>query len=257
MSGELRACDGIVAAGAFPFAGVVCSTARYLVEVGVVRRPLGYAAAVMFLLSILSGATARAQSRLNDKDLARLMQNLSDDAQPFRHSFANALKKSTIRGTSREKETRELADTFAKQAKRTLETFKHKRKAESEVTAMVGMAGQIDPLVYSLHLNPTVTTQWERLRMELHQVAGAFGVPEPYFQSQPGPGMAGAGAGPSCLVSAGAKRGAQLVKQCLQVSPATHPPCNAENACSLIVDEIRRGCGLLGQDAPGFCAEYR
>jgi hypothetical protein len=227
-----------------------------------VRRHLGYAVMVVFLLSILSGATARAQRRLNDTDLARLMQNLSDDAQPFRQSFANALKKSTIRRTSQDKEARGLADTFAKQAKHALETFKHKRKAESEVAAMVGTAGQIDSLVYSLHLNPTVTAQWERLRTELHQVAGAFGVPEPYFQSRPGQsqprsGMASAGDGPSCLVSAGAKRGAQLVKQCLQVSPATHPPCNAENACSLIVDEIRRGCGLLGQDAPGFCAEYR
>jgi hypothetical protein len=222
-----------------------------------VRKGLGYAAMTLFLLSILSGATARAQSRLNDKDLARLMQNLSDDAQPFRQSFANALKKSTIRRTSQEKNAQGLADTFAKQAKHALETFKHKRKAESEVTAMVGTAGQIDALVYSLHFNSRVTAQWEKLRTELHQVAGAFGVPEPYFQSNPGATMASAGGETSCLVSVGTKRSAELVKECVQVSPATHPPCNAQNACSLVVDEIRRGCGMLGQDAPGFCAEYR
>jgi hypothetical protein len=222
-----------------------------------VRKGLGYAAMMVFLLSVLSGATARAQGRLNDKDLARLMQNLSDDAQPFRQSFANALKKSTIRRTSQEREGRGLADTFASQAKHMLETFKHKRKGESEVAAMVGTAGQIDALVYNLHLNPTVTAQWEKLRTELHQVAGAFGVPEPYFQSNPGQTMASAGGGTSCLVSVGTKRSAELVKECIQVSPATHPPCNAENACSLVVDEIKRGCGMLGQDAPGFCAEYR
>src|ERR1700723_2342783 len=89
---------------------------------------------------------AAAQGRLNDKDLARLMQNLSDDAQPFRQSFANALKKSTIRRTSQEKNAQGLSDTFAKQANHALETFKHKRKAESEVTAMLGTAGQIDGL---------------------------------------------------------------------------------------------------------------
>jgi hypothetical protein len=61
----------------------------------------------------------------------------------------------------------------------------------------------------------------------------------------------------SCLVSVGTKRSVELVRECVQVSPATHPPCNAQNACSLVVDEIRRGCGMLGQDAPGFCAEYR
>jgi hypothetical protein len=222
-----------------------------------VRKGLGYAAMTLFLLSILSGATARAQSRLNDKDLARLMQNLSDDAQPFRQSFANALKKSTIRRTSQEKNAQGLADIFAKQAKHALETFKHKRKAEGEVTAMVGTAGQIDALVYSLHFNPKVTAEWEKLRTELHQVAGAFGIPEPYFQSNPGATMASAGGEVSCLVSVGTKRSAELVKECVQVSPATHPPCNAQNACSLVVDEIRRGCGMLGQDAPGFCAEYR
>ena len=219
------------------------------------QRCLGYVAMVVFLLSIGRGTTARAQGRLNDKDLARLMQNVRDDAEPFRHSFANALKKSTIRGTSREKDERGLADTFARQAQRALETFKHRRKAESEVSAMVGTAGQIDALVYSLKLNSAVTSQWEKLRTELHQVARAFGVPEPYFQSQFG--LASTGGETSCLVSVGVKRSATLVHECLQVSPATHPPCNAKNACSLIVDEIRRGCGMLGQDAPGFCAEYR
>jgi hypothetical protein len=53
-----------------------------------VRRYLGYAAAVALLLSVFAGATARAQSRIDDKDLARLMQNVKDDAQPFRKSFA-------------------------------------------------------------------------------------------------------------------------------------------------------------------------
>jgi hypothetical protein len=113
--------------------------------------------------------------------------------------------------------------------------------------------------VYSLKLDATVTSQWEKLRTELHEVAQAFGVAEPYFQF-PGPsqpGMASSRAETSCLISVGAKRSATLVHECMQVSPATHPPCNAENACSLIVDEIRRGCGMLGQDAPGFCAEYR
>jgi hypothetical protein len=57
----------------------------------------------LILLTVVLGAArfAAAQGRLSDKDLQRLMQNLKDDAQPFRQSFANALKKSTIRKTSR------------------------------------------------------------------------------------------------------------------------------------------------------------
>ena len=30
------------------------------------------------------------------------------------------------------------------------------------------------------------------------------------------------------------------IARCVQVSPATHPPCNAANPCSLIKDEIER-----------------
>ncbi len=61
----------------------------------------------------------------------------------------------------------------------------------------------------------------------------------------------------SCRREIGNASAKQLVKQCLQVSPATHPPCNAENACSLIRNEIRRGCRLLGTKAPDFCEPYR
>jgi hypothetical protein len=211
----------------------------------------------LVLLAAVLGACrpAVAQGRLSDKDLQRLLQNLKDDAQPFRQSFANALKKSTIRKTSKEKDARMLADSFAKQANSALEAFKHNQKAEQGVTELVHTAAQIDPLVYSLQLDTATTSQWERLRGELHQVAQAYGITEPYFAPQASstaPSTTG-----TCLNAVGIERSRQLVNECLQVSPATHPPCNAQNACSLIVDEIKRGCALIGQGAPGFCAEYR
>ena len=61
----------------------------------------------------------------------------------------------------------------------------------------------------------------------------------------------------ACYRTVGPDRSKQLVDQCLQVSPATHPPCNAHNVCSLIIDEIRRSCRQLGRDAPSFCDSYR
>jgi hypothetical protein len=59
----------------------------------------------------------------------------------------------------------------------------------------------------------------------------------------------------ACSQEKGARAAAALVDQCLRVSPATHPPCNASNACGLIQDEIDRGCGLLKNDPgrPAFC----
>lgn len=61
----------------------------------------------------------------------------------------------------------------------------------------------------------------------------------------------------SCRSAVGAAKAKTMVQQCLEVSPATHPPCNADNACSLISDEIRRGCAMIGNGAPAFCGEYR
>ncbi len=61
----------------------------------------------------------------------------------------------------------------------------------------------------------------------------------------------------SCAASVGAQQAAIYVKQCTDVSPATHPPCNASNACALIISEIRRGCAMIGSGAPAFCAAYK
>ena len=64
----------------------------------------------------------------------------------------------------------------------------------------------------------------------------------------------------SCDNEVGAELAATYVDQCIEVSPATRPPCNAENSCELIRNEIARGCAGLAQDmpeeVPDFCAEY-
>jgi len=68
--------------------------------------------------------------------------------------------------------------------------------------------------------------------------------------------MASAVSAQSCRQTAGLHRSRELVHQCLQVSPATRPPCNAANPCDLIVGEIKRGCAMLTTDVPLFCAKY-
>lgn len=78
------------------------------------------------------------------------------------------------------------------------------------------------------------------------------------FLVQRAPGEAGPLAKEkSCAKSAGKQRAKELVQQCQQVSPGTHPPCSAENSCRLITEGIKRSCELLGPGAPGFCAEYK
>lgn len=61
----------------------------------------------------------------------------------------------------------------------------------------------------------------------------------------------------NCRATVGQERAARLVARCIEVSPATRPPCNADNACMLIESEIARGCRMIDADsAPAFCRQY-
>lgn len=60
----------------------------------------------------------------------------------------------------------------------------------------------------------------------------------------------------SCLSEAGKTAANRLVARCIQVSPATHPPCNVANPCEMIQGEIDRSCAMYGpgETRPKECA---
>jgi hypothetical protein len=72
--------------------------------------------------------------------------------------------------------------------------------------------------------------------------------------------MSGVARGASCRAQLGAAKSALLVDRCKDVSPATHPPCNADNPCELIISEIKRGCDFFTEGgipkAPAYCRNY-
>jgi hypothetical protein len=223
---------------------------------------LFFATILAGVISVFSVPEAQAQNRINDKDLENLLRNLREDAKSFRPAFESDLKKSTIRKTSREKDARELAVRLEKQSDSMLNHFKSTKKADADLPAVRSTAQQIDAIVMQLNLGPQTTSRWNKIQTELQQVSSAFGIQTrnsayenprgitPYSTSSNTGGA-------SCGAAVGMERARTLVRECLAVSPATHPPCNAENSCSMIVDEIKRGCAMLKEGAPGFCNEYR
>ncbi|HEY1224051.1 MAG TPA: hypothetical protein VGE54_02385 [Brevundimonas sp.] len=60
----------------------------------------------------------------------------------------------------------------------------------------------------------------------------------------------------SCTLDQGSDGAMELVRRCMAVSPASHPPCNPENPCQLIQDEIDRSCAMYkpGETKPAECA---
>ena len=60
----------------------------------------------------------------------------------------------------------------------------------------------------------------------------------------------------ACSADIGVAASAKLVQRCIAVSPATHPPCNAQNECALIQGEIDRSCAMYGpnETKPAECS---
>jgi hypothetical protein len=203
----------------------------------------------------------QAQSRLSDKDLEALMRNLRDDAKSFRSPFESDLKKSTIRKTSREKEGRQLAERFEKDTESMLNQFKSTKKADRDLPAVRSTAQQLDAMVVQLSLGQQTTSRWNKIQTELRQISSAFGIEEPISRYENPRGISAYATSSndanSCGAAVGMERARTLVNECLAVSPATHPPCNAGNSCRMIIDEIKRGCAMLKDGAPSFCNEYR
>ncbi|SEN04836.1 hypothetical protein SAMN05192583_1872 [Sphingomonas gellani] len=54
----------------------------------------------------------------------------------------------------------------------------------------------------------------------------------------------------SCRDEIGPAAAGRLAAQCRAASPATRPPCNVANSCSMIRDEIERSCKLFADTDP-------
>ena len=130
---------------------------------------------VSFIL-VLQPLTAAAQKRVSDKDMERMMKNLRYDTKTFRPTFDHALGKSTIRKTSQAKDAKNLVATFQNEVDAMLTTFKKNRNDGAAVASAVNSAGQVDSLLRTVSLGPDVTSQWQKIREELHPIAVSYGI---------------------------------------------------------------------------------
>ncbi len=115
-----------------------------------------------------------AQSRLDDKDVQHILENLSGDSKSFRSTFVQALKQSSIRKTSRQKDADNLVTTFQKQTAGIADQFKHTKKVPG-LAAVEATADQIEKLISELQLSGETTVKWQKIKQELAQTGSAFG----------------------------------------------------------------------------------
>ena len=141
-----------------------------------------FLAIFLALVSVLHTPQLQAQ-RVSDKDIENMMRNLRDDAKAFRPNFESALKKSVIRKTSQEKDAKSLVSSFEKQTDAMLSEFKKTKKGDVAIETTLDNARQIDKLISGLQLEPQVMSRWQKVQLELNQVANAFGITTHYGRS--------------------------------------------------------------------------
>ena len=139
------------------------------------RHPVFVACLLMATLLILPATPAAAQSRMNDKDIQQIMDNLKNDSKKFVDSFKSSVGKSSIRKTQQEKDARKLVDQSKKESEKLFKKFKDKKRADTEVQQVLSLGGRVDQLVQSAGLDSKTNDNWARVKGELDALNTAFG----------------------------------------------------------------------------------
>jgi hypothetical protein len=135
------------------------------------------ASASLLLFLIFLGVSFAPAQRVNDKDIEIMMDNLKSDAGRFRSAFDDSVKKSTIRHTSKEKDAKNLVKRFEDDTKGMLNTFKSHKKADTQLATVISTGNQIDQVLREATFDDKTNAAWDKVRVELGQLADAYGVP--------------------------------------------------------------------------------
>ncbi len=136
------------------------------------------ASITVFVLFAFMGGVVAAQTRVHDKDIETMMKNLNEDAKKFKTSFNSGIGKTTIRKTSREKESKSLVQRFEQQTAGMLNQFKQNKKADSQIKLVFRSAEQINQLLDEVSLDKQTVSAWEKVQEELNLLKKSLGVTE-------------------------------------------------------------------------------
>jgi len=131
-----------------------------------------------FTLLTLLGGMVSAQTRVNDKDIETMMKNLNEDVKKFKSSFNSGIGNTSIRKTSREKESKALVQKFEQQTGGMLNQFKKDKKAESQIKLVLRSAEQINQLLDEVTLDSRTVSAWKKVQEALGLLKKGLGVTE-------------------------------------------------------------------------------
>jgi hypothetical protein len=138
--------------------------------------------AFVFVITCLGAATrAHAQVigqpyRLNDKEVERILHQIENQANTFRHSLDAALDRSRLNGTHREDNINVFIKNFDRQTEHLRSRFKDRKSVAGDVEAVLNSAASIDQFMRRQRLSERAQNDWSALRASLDDLAEAYNV---------------------------------------------------------------------------------
>ena len=138
--------------------------------------------ALVFVITCLGAATgAHAQVvgqpyRLSDKEVERILHQIENQANNFRHSLDAALDRSRLNGTNREDDINAFIKNFDQQTKHLHDRFKDHKSVAGDVEAVLNRAASIDQFMRRQRLSARAQNDWSALRASLDDLAQAYNV---------------------------------------------------------------------------------
>lgn len=143
-------------------------------------RALMLPTAVVLLTCSVGPIASVAQSRLSDKDVEKVMENLRDGADKFRSSFNSAIGKSALRNTDQEKQGKALVQQFQTQMEDFVNHYRRNKSAEADLKNVRESAAEINRLLMSTPMGNEVTGNWDKIKGGLINISEAFGMESPF-----------------------------------------------------------------------------
>ncbi|HVG38816.1 MAG TPA: hypothetical protein VM870_05990, partial [Pyrinomonadaceae bacterium] len=139
------------------------------------RMKTAFLACALVMLAA-AGAQAQRPYRLTDRQVDQLMRNVERHSETFRASLDSSLDQSRLDGTRREDNINQFISDFTRANDNLRERFNGRNSVAGDVESLLERASRIDDFMRRNRLTTRAQSDWNVLKGDLDQLAGAYGV---------------------------------------------------------------------------------
>jgi archaellum component FlaC len=127
-------------------------------------------------VAAITPTTTDLPYRLSDKEIEQILHRIEQQSGKFRGALDTALDKSRLDGTRREDDINAFIKEFDQEVKRLHDRFDERKSVAADVQAVLERSARIDDFMRRRRLTDKAQDEWSTLRINLDELAGAYGV---------------------------------------------------------------------------------